>query len=104
MVVYCHGELGELCRATSSTAFTAIWERVSRTIAVTEVTAAASRARRSGPGGRRGIESDPWPQVSGVGPTEILEVFRASRLPVEAIFGDDLDATVLLLAEEAKPR
>jgi hypothetical protein len=93
-------ELAELCRVTGCpSAVSGIWERVSRTLDITEVTAAGAIRSAAWTAGVRQADVDPWPHVTGSGPGEIVEAFRLAGIPVDAIFGHDLAATMLLLAE-----
>jgi len=93
-------ELAELCRATGCDAVIGgLWERVSRSLDIAEIGPAGTKHRSTWLAGARQSEIDPWPHVTGSGPGDIIEVFRGSGLPVNAIFGGDLSSTVLLLSE-----
>jgi hypothetical protein len=93
-------ELAALCRATGCDAVIGgLWERVSRSLDIIEIGPTGTTHRSRWMAGARESEVEPWPQVTGGGPADIIEVFRGAGLPVDAIFGRDLPATVLLLAE-----
>lgn len=93
-------ELAELCRATGCDAVIGgIWERVSRSLDLIEIGPTGTRHRAIWQAGARVSEGEPWPAVTGSGPADLATVFRGAGLPVDAIFGRDLSATVLLLAE-----
>jgi len=93
-------ELAELCRATGCGAVIGgLWERVSRSLDIIEIGSTGTRHRSTWVAGARQSEVEPWPHVTGSGPGDIIEVFRGAGLPIDAIFGRDLPATMLLLAE-----
>ena len=95
-----HGELAALCRTTGcSKVISAVWERVSRSLLVDEIDANGAKRRSNWVGGVCHVAVDPWPHVKGNDSDEILEVLRGAGLPVDAIFGRELEATVMLLEE-----
>lgn len=102
MVVLANEEgIMELCRRTSSIAIGAVWERVSRSVSIVELSSGGVIHRSSWCGGEQDPtrELAPWPHVTGTGTDDLVATLRASSFPVDAIFGRDLVATALLLAE-----